>query len=240
MTIISLTLATPILDLYGPNACDLYYGFLIAHNTLVATGGFFMALFRMLCVQFQSYIQSLEKLMVKLLWLQYMCSVGMWTLGWVAVDVYGSSNTFDFCRGYTTKMAHVLMNQNPEEKEKGKRLLLTSILFPQTFVILEFIFYIVIFLSLRERNNSFLQILQRDVLEKRTKKNIITLTGQAITFTVEVTYTLLMQTLIHFGKVGGFLEPGILPCALIPAMAGITASQLLSSPELRRFIQGYD
>ena len=43
MTIISLTLATPILDLYGPNACDLYYGFLIAHNTLVATGGFFMA-----------------------------------------------------------------------------------------------------------------------------------------------------------------------------------------------------
>ena len=81
---------------------------------------------------------------------------------------------------------------------------------------------------------------QEDVLEKRSKKNTITFTGQALTFIVEVTYIILMQLLIQFGRVGGFFEPGILPCLMMAAMAIVTSSQILASPELRRFIQGYD
>ncbi len=240
MTINSLIMATSILDLYGPSACEVYWAFLLAHNTLVATGGFTMALFRMLCVQFQSYIPSLEKLMVKLIWMQCALSIGVWNFSWIAADIYGSNNTFEFCRGYTTKMAHVLMKQSEEQKENGKHLLHSSILFCQAFVILEFVFYVVLFFSLREKNKSFFKIVQQDVLEKRAKKNTITFTGQAITFIVEVTYIILMQLLIQFGKVGGFFEPGILPCCMMAAMAIITSSQILASPELRRFIQGYD
>ena len=122
----------------------------------------------------------------------------------------------------------------------GKLTLSVSIGMGQACILMEFACYIAIYLSIREHNRSFFQIVQEDILKKRAKKNAITFTGQAIAFIVEVTYTVLMQLLLHFGSVGGFFEPGALPCALIVVMAGITSAQVLASPELRRFIQGHD
>ena len=199
-----------------------------------------MALFRMLCVHFQRYIPPLEKLMVRLLWLQYALILAICISCVSAVKTYGSSNTHEFCRGYTTKMAHVVMKQTEDEKDFGKDHLHATILFAQSFNILEFICYVVVYWKLLEQNKSFLNILQKDVLEKRAKKNTITLTGQAITFSVEITYSVLMQVLMHFGTLGGYFEPGALPCFGVVAMGAITASQVLVSPELRRFVQGLD
>ena len=122
----------------------------------------------------------------------------------------------------------------------GKHAISVAIGIGQACILMEFACYIAIYWSLRERNRSFFQIVQEDILKKRAKKNAITFTGQAIAFIVEVTYTVLMQVLLHFGSVGGFFEPGALPCALIVVMAGITSAQVLASPELRRFIQGHD
>ena len=122
----------------------------------------------------------------------------------------------------------------------GKRALSVSIALGQVCILLEFLCYFVIYWSLRKQDKSFFKIVQDDILKKRAKKNTITFTGQAIAFIVEVTYTMLMQLLIHFGSVGGFFEPGALPCALMVTMAAITSAQVLASPELRRFIQGYD
>ena len=198
-----------------------------------------MALFRMLCVRFRLSI-SLKNMMVALMLVNYSLCFTIWQSMRRSVTTYGSSNTDEFCRGYTTKMAHVLMNQSQEEKDRGKSLLHASILFGQSFIILEFICYLVLFFSLREQNKSFFKILQSDVLEKRAKKNAITFTGQALTFVIEVAFSVLMQVLIHFGKVGGFFEPAALPCANIGLMAAITSFQVLSSPELRRFFQGQD
>ena len=122
----------------------------------------------------------------------------------------------------------------------GKRTLSVAIGIGQACILMEFACYIVIYWSLRKQDRSFFQIVQEDVLKKKAKKNAITFTGQAIAFIVEVTYTVMMQLLLHFGSVGGFFEPGALPCALIVVMAGITSAQVLTSPELRRFIQGHD
>ena len=121
----------------------------------------------------------------------------------------------------------------------GKRTLTFVIASAQACVLMEFVCYIVIFWSLREKNKSFFQIVQEDVLKKRAKKNAITFTGQAIAFMVEVTYGVLLQLLLHFGSVGGFFEPGAIPCVLIVSMAGVTSAQVLASPELRRFIQRF-
>ena len=68
MTITSLIMATPLLDMYGTLGCDVYFHFTIAHNILVVTGGFVMALFRMLCVRFDNYVPSLERLMLLKNW----------------------------------------------------------------------------------------------------------------------------------------------------------------------------
>jgi len=199
-----------------------------------------MALFRMLCINFQSRIPSLRKLMVRLIWAQYAVMLGICAVYLYAVSYYGSSNTYDFSRGYTTKMAHVIMKKTEQEIQYGKEIIHAVILFAQSFVILEFVCYLVIYRSLGEKNKSLLNIVQEDVLRTRAKKNTITLTGQAITFVVEVTYSILMQVMLHFGTLGGFFEPGALPCFAVFVMGAVTASQVLSSPELRRFVQGLD
>ena len=236
LTIISLITATSILDLYGPLACDFYFLITVTHNALLITGGLTMALFRLICIQFQGYFSSMENLMVNLMWIQYGLAACIMATTWLAADIYGSVSLYEFCRGYTTKMAHVLMQQTEENKALGKQALQSLILMVQAFIVLELICYMIIYWSLRKQDKSIIKFVQEDVLKKRAKKNAITFTGQVITFIVEVTYSMLMQVLIHYGTVGGFFEPGALPCALMVVMAAIPSSEILTSPELRRFI----
>ena len=122
----------------------------------------------------------------------------------------------------------------------GKIAISVAIGIGQACILMEFACYIAIYWSMRERNKSFFQIIQEDILKKRVQTNAITFTGQAIAFIVEITYSLIMQILLHFGSVGGFFEPGALPIVLLVTMAGITSAQVLASPELRRFLQGHD
>ena len=191
-----------------------------------------MGLFRMLCVHFQSYIPPLEKLMFTLMLIQYAVMLGIIASLLNAIQNLGSTDALEFCRGYSTRMTQVLMNITLEEQEFGMVQLHATILFLQSFIILEFICYLVVYWSLREQNKSFINIVQEDVLKARTKKNTITLSGQAITFLVEVTFSILLQISVHF--VFGL---GALTVAGLVAMGAITASQILSSPELRRFVQ---
>ena len=120
----------------------------------------------------------------------------------------------------------------------GKHAISVAIGIGQACILMEFACYIAIYWSLREQNKSFFKIIQEDILKKRVKTNAITFTGQAIAFIVEITYSIMMQLLLHFGSVDGFFEPGALPIALLVTMAGITSAQVLASPELRGFLQG--
>jgi len=236
LTIISLITTTSILDLFGPLACEFYFLVTVTHNALVITGGLTMALFRLICIQFQGYFSSMENLMVNLMWIQYGLAACIVATTWLAANVYGSASLYEFCRGYTTKMAHILMQQTEETKVFGKQTLHIHISIVQAFIVLELVCYLIIYLGLRKQDKSIIKLVQEDVLKKRAKKNAITFTGQVITFVVGVIYSMLMQVLIHYGTVGGFFEPAALPCALIVVMAVITSSEILTSPELRRFI----
>ena len=162
MTITSLIMATPILHLYGPLGFYMYLLFTVAHNALAISGGFTMALFRMLCVQFQIVSSSMEKLMIKLMWMQYTMWICILVTSAMAADIYGSSNIIEFARGYSTKMAHILMRQSENRKDFGKESLHASILLVQTFIILEFACYIVLFWSLGKKNKSLFNIVQEN------------------------------------------------------------------------------
>ena len=104
MTITSLVMATPLLDLLGPTTCDIYNFVTLIHNTLIVTGGFVMALFRLICIRFQSSVSTPERLMAKLMRLQLAIFSGVFISAWWGVNIYGSSNFYEFCRGYTTKV----------------------------------------------------------------------------------------------------------------------------------------
>ena len=126
--------------------------------------------------------------------------------------------------------------------QNGKLLMEYGMAFCQAISASEFICYMLLYLSLTDQNKSFLKVVQDSILKKRAKKNTITFTGQAITFMIEVVYGVLVQILFSFGGtgLGGFFEPGAIPCALLVLMASIITTQIMTSPELRRFYLGYD
>ena len=70
----------------------------------------------------------------------------------------------------------------------GKIAISVAIGIGQACILMEFACYIAIYWSMRERNKSFFQIIQEDILKKRVQTNAITFTGQAIAFIVEITY----------------------------------------------------
>ena len=123
-----------------------------------------------------------------------------------------------------------------DQIQHGKNILTAALGVGLLLILLEFVFYFIIYRSLEEQNKSFINIVQEDALKARARKNTITFTGQAIAFIVEVNYGMVMQLLIHFGPIGGFFEPAAIPCASIVNMAAVTSAHILSSPELRRFI----
>ena len=125
-----------------------------------------------------------------------------------------------------------------DQIDLGRKILTSVLAFGQAMVIVEFVCYLFLFQSLLEHNKSLFKMVQEDILKKRAKKNTITFTGQVITFAIEVLYTILMQVLINFGTIGGFFEAGAIPCALLLPMAAVTVTQIMTSPELRRFYVG--
>ena len=70
----------------------------------------------------------------------------------------------------------------------GKIAISVAIGIGQACILMEFACYIAIYWSMRERNKSFFQIIQEDILKKRVQTNAITFTGQAIAFIVEIMY----------------------------------------------------
>ena len=153
-------------------------------------------------------------------------------------ELYGSNNTLEFCRGHTKIVAHtVLMFEGipASQLSDGQFMLNLVLLSAQTLIILELACYIYLFLFLKKQNQSLIKVLQEDILRKRSKKNTITLIGSSITFAIELFYANLMPILINFGKIAGFFEPAAIPCALICIMALTTMTQILTSPELRKY-----
>ena len=57
----------------------------------------------------------------------------------------------------------------------GKRTLSVAIGMGQACILMEFACYIVIYLSLREQNRSFFQIVQEDILKKKKPKRMLSL-----------------------------------------------------------------
>ena len=166
----------------------------------------------------------------------------------------GSSNLLEFYNGHTTEMIHIRLRYSgvPDETIKeGRFLLFLCLLLNQIMVVLELVFYVIMFQCLKEKNKSLINIVQDDVLkvsfrkildnffityslQYRTRKNTITLVRQVITFFIEVAYISMVIFSNKFGTMAGFFEPGAVGCAAIVVIAIITVTQILTSPEIRR------
>ena len=154
---------------------------------------------------------------------------------WFELEKYGTSSEMEFCTGYSLSSIRNFLSNNHHKNEQGRSTLFVVVLILQTFMCSEMVIYISIFWKLYKQNQKENRALSEEVIRLRNNKNAISLSGQVSTFVAEVTGTLIAQTLIMNNDGVGVLEPAAFTCCSIVIIAVISALQIVTSPELRRF-----
>ena len=111
--------------------------------------------------------------------------------------------------------------------------ILTVIIFQLLFVG-EIIIYIKLYFTLRKHDEGMKDLISTNDLRQRKRKNIISLSGQVISFFVEF-FTSLYVLGIIFNQ--DFSDASLAPIVKIVSTSIVSISQLWTSHELRRYIK---
>ena len=103
LTLTSLTKSTPIKEMI-PFGCQIFYCLTVCHNTLLVSGSFMMALFRLICIKCSWITISFSSIVTILLCIQYLLVCFLLNGYYTSTQQYGSSSLLEFCHGYTTKV----------------------------------------------------------------------------------------------------------------------------------------
>ena len=135
----------------------------------------------------------------------------------------------EFCTGLKESA-----DLSQETAGKGKNVLMGVIFIIQTLICTEVTMYLVIFWGLHKQNKFHTRGLSLETIKHRNKKNAITLSGQVLSFVVELCTSIIAQLLIMDNSFG-ILEPAALTCWIIVITSTVSVLQFMTSPELRRF-----
>lgn len=151
----------------------------------------------------------------------------------------GTSIIYQFCRGHSAVMDEVIMKYQgttDETMQTGQVLFHSVILIGQLSMITELIIYVNLFNIQRRHNHNLSRdrTIPQDQIQARHRKNVITLSGQGLTFLVRIFLAMLIHFLIYF-RPAGFIDPASFPMWRIIVGSMYEVTYFLSSPELRRF-----
>ena len=157
------------------------------------------------------------------------------TSGTLGMYWSGKAHALEFCQGFGGQMVSVIQSYNglsSDDINLGPFLIQMSILIAQIQILTELGIYIVIFWTLYNANQTPKLGLTKDTINKRNRKNVITLSGQVISFFIETLCAIIMSSLYS-----GFelVEPAAVTPMLVIASSIISVSQIVTSPELRQF-----
>ena len=134
-------------------------------------------------------------------------------------------------------MDHILQEASGASKWEisvGTNFMNTAIGYIQLIVFFEGIAYIILFKKLREHNQKAENRnlgLSKETLNKRNRKNVISLVGEFVSFIIECSCTIIME--IAYNSSNNFV--GSIPIIGMVFQAGLMITFFVASPELRRF-----
>lgn len=146
---------------------------------------------------------------------------------------------FEFCHGHSFVVTEVILKYQgtPEETiQFGRRLLFTAFFIGECAMVTELIIYVDLF-KFQNRHNQQLskdKIVTPEQIQKRYRKNVITLSGQGLTFLVRIGLTMLAHFLLTVTS-NDFIRPASFPIWRIIIGSVHEIAYFWSSPELRRF-----
>ena len=243
MTTVPIATQRPMYDYIGRKGCQFYWGLNIAYQNTMVNSGLGMAVYRLICFQnlFKKHLN--KKRITKLILLTELALVSIMlvfasfiytSIGWEKAIFY------QFCMNLGTAEVNTLQKYPNQETDfdpahlKRIRFVLHS--YGQVLFIAELAIYAWILFNLwkHNRRNHSEKIITESVKKERNQKNAITLYGQMISFLVETAFNI--YSMVHFSNLSLF-EASFMPISQIVVWTIISAIQLATSHEMRRFLK---
>ena len=242
----SLLMKKPLGYLLGNYSCTWMYMNSAFHNTILVVNGAGMAFYRLLSYKLinEITIESINRIKRLILWSQLMIGSFIYGLMLLATYYTNMASHLDFCRGYTKDMSYIISefkNKDPERTHLGKTMKSIALILGKLIILFEFICYVTIMVSvyLHDRKLANNKVIDTQIMKQRSKKNAVTMTGQFLSFMVELGYAIF--TLLLYDYDGwGMIRYENVSILLIFCWTGITVIQVATSPEIRRFLKEVD
>ena len=240
MVIISMVAKKPLVSIIGNYGCIGLFLNMHFHNVVFIVGGAGMAFYRLLIYKFDTKISDLQKFKFIVLKIQLVIGCIL-VLGTIIGFFFTKPNqTLDFCLGYSRTMSTILADYQQGIQLNHSLVMITNltILICQVIIIFEFICYIAIMLSVFMFDIKLAtdKVIDFNVMKQRNKKNAITMTGQFLSFLVEIGYAILV--ILMYNKKESWIFKDIDTWILVIFVwTAITVIQIGTSPEIRRTIR---
>ena len=239
MIITSVVTKKPLVSIIGNYGCIAMFLNKQFHNVVFIVGGAGMAFYRLIIYKFDSKIGDLRKIKVVVLKIQLVIGCILVVLGTIGFFFTTSDKPLDFCRGYSRTMSTILADYQQGDPDQSLVMITNlTLLICQVIIIFEFVCYIVIMFSVFMHDIKLAtdKVIDTNVMKQRNKRNAITMTGQVLSFLVELGYAILLLFLYNKKESGIFkeIDTWIL---VIFVWTTITVIQIGTSPEIRRTIR---
>lgn len=234
--IASLTSGMSLHELLGDVGCFIYWAAIMVFLVTQFTSSFCMALFRWINIIHieKALLMGTERVKQLVWWVEITISGILYSLAPI-MYIYGSnpvSMTFSYNE---SKTFLDVLAQHKDPSGTGQiahNIFLTVV---QSLGILEMIMYVVMFAHLWLHDQTMKDSISKEHLRKRNKNNIITLTGQAWTFVIEVVVMAVITIAYNLDMDSVFLQPQIGGFYMVMGSTAISIGQFVASPDMRRF-----
>ena len=139
----SLSLDTPIKELYG-ESFSWFFSFIYACRAIrYVVGGFFMAIYRMICMKNQ--VQGLKRqnqIMNQLMVLDWITMFFLVGFHFIGADITGTDSSMAFCRGHSMSMDQIIQKSKGTTQWQisvGIKFTNTAIFYCQVLIALEMV-----------------------------------------------------------------------------------------------------
>ena len=244
MATIPIVSQTPMTDIFGQNACHVFWTASMANSLKMVTSGTGMAIYRLFCFHFLFKRDLDTKKTVKMLLIaEWILIFGMISMKVIGFNMFGWDKAilYQYCMDIGNENAQILFEHKMDpynDPLSYKILRFGPNLVIHVLMVVELVIYLWIIFHLwkHDQENFKEKVITEDMRNERNQKNIITLKGQIITFVIEFAYGICA---IFLANNLSLADPSAIVIIKMIGSTVIAVVQLFTSHEMKRFIRSH-
>lgn len=237
--IISLASGKPLFEFFGQSGCFIFRSAMVMFSYATYISSFCMALFRYSMINCPTRVQKMGMNKFKQFITIFEIVLYIWGGLWSAAVYISTSSPFTmvFCKDQSLIFLQTMNEHRLDDgvDVKFKFGVFIISVFIQFLGICEFIMYFQMFKTLRNKDEILKKNIGKEMYQKRTKRNVISLTGQAFGFGIELIAMITLHLMIQLDLESVFFQPQMVSFYTIVASTLISISQFITSSDMRRF-----